>query len=897
MSKVESYANTDGGWGPQQPQMTDGRKQSVEKLGGGHSLSQLISAGAFATLLTLTSSPARAANECGAIPATGSPPAVVCEASDKTAADTFTNDQTGVFGNYRAAVILYEIHKDKENRSGFKITLNEDIEVLGFQPPGVLVYPSNFGLNVLATRSATDGIVIDSSADITDHVHSAIRVSTDASAEGNVTVPITINVLKGVLSSRSSGTTGVIHIPDDGNHGDITVNFAGTIRTTPRLAKSAPSGSGIQVYRRYPQGGDVEVTLQEGSRIGSALSYGVYIHAEWPETAASEIKVTANKGAIIGTAEVPMNENGIHVFVDKNAQAAAKKVTITNAGVIHAAGNGIYVTYTTESNHGGGEVSVTIAEGGQVLAGKDGVYLKTKTMQADEDGSRRAQTVTVNGEVRSGAGKAAIHLFGGGTITLGEKGQLVPDTEDAASRSVKVTSPDTITGNKPNLLVRLDRNFKGIKNIENTKTTTAFQYKTTADGTYTDLPFDTPLPLPDASLSSLPCGFYNDCTGTEEVTAKLEDHANGVFSLKFTSKLKELTAPITTTPRPASKRGRVYEALPSVLWDLTGAFTDGYVPPVSTDPVRVAQSGSMAVTGLGAMAERNGWGQMEGGSSERRLRQSTAADLSYRLSHSGFAAGVDLSGEQGVVYRVGLHRRQAKARITDGGSVEVAGTGAGVGIARALGAGLSVYGSLDATRFDDIEIVSSEMVNDKSIDINPKSKGTGYALSLGVSKRMEFGGMALTQRGDLRWSSVSMKEFTAAYDAAVKSSTTGQTRTESATETVTMKKDSGLTGRYGVMLEGEYEHASGTCCRLFGSLDLEHDFHGKRRVTIAGTVADQAFSNTVLSEVKPTSMRLGFGGSKSWNGGESAISGAVYHTTAGRGNSMLSGRIAVSFRF
>ncbi len=917
MSKVESYANTDGGWGPQQPQMTDGRKQSVEKLGGGHSLSQLISAGAFATLLTLTSCPARAANECGAVPASGSPPEVVCDAEDDDAQKTvFKPDPTG---KYRAAIIQYDVHKPRKNRSrrGLKITLSDDIEILPSSGPKTIV-PSSYGLAVYATRAAPDGIIIESSADNTGSgspiggygaARSAILVSTDQDGR---TAPITINVRKGMLGTygdhsaglgQADNRDGVILVDDAGNDGDITVNFAAEIRNVGVSGQN----DGIRIYRDSAEGGDVAVTLEEGSRIASKINDGVHIHDDLAIDAPSNIQVTVAKGALVGTADDPVKKQGIHVWVHQNEQVAAKKVTVTHAGTIHALENGIYITYTTGASHGGGVAEVTIAEGGLVSAGKDGVYIKTKTMQAAADGGRRAQTVTVNGEVRGGTDQAAVHLFGGGTITLGEKGKLVPKGD--AGRSIKVTTPDTPADGKPNLLIKLDRNFAGIKDIENPKATTGFQYRETADGTYQDLAVGANPTTFESSLDSVPCGVYNDCTATEVLTPKLEDHASasGVFSLTFTSTLKKLTAATpatdgadgTTKARAPSKRGRVYEAVPSVLWDLTGAFTDGYVPTLMPrgGEVRVAQSGMMTLTQLQATVDRSGWGRIEGGRGERRVqRKSVGDELSYQLSHSGFAAGVDLPGGPGLVYRVGLHRRQAKTQVADGGSVEVTGTGVGFGMTRALGAGLAVHGALDATRFDDIEVRSSEMLNGKLTDTNQTSKGTGYALSLGLSKRLEFGGLALTQRGGLQWSSVSMKDLTTTNDVAV-TSTTGQALMLSTTETVTLKKDSGLTGRYGVMLEGEYEDASGACCRLFGSLDLAHDFHGKRQVTIAGKVADQAFSDEHRSEVKPTSMRLGFGGSKSWNGGESAISGAVYHTTAGRGNSTLSGSVAVSFRF
>ncbi len=856
--------------------------------------------------------PVKAANECGPIPSTGSPPAVVCDASDDDAQKTvFKPDATG---KYRAAIIQYDIHKPKKNRSrrGLKITLNDDIEILpSYGPSGTV--PSLYGLAVYATRNAPDGIVIESSADNTGDgtfiggagaANSAILVSTDGDG---ITVPITINVRKGMLGTygdhsngpgQANNRAGVIFVDDKGNDGDITVNFAAEIRNA---VGHEGQNDGIRIYRDDAQGGDVAVTLEAGSQIASNINDGVHIHDDLATVAPSNIQVTVAKGATVGTADDPVKMEGIHVWVQGNEQVASKKVTIMNDGTIYATGTGIYVSHTADpdaepgTNYGGGEVSVTIKKGGVVTAGKDGVYINTPTTLTITEGGRRAQQVTVEGEVNGGMDKAAIHLVGGGTVTVGKEGKLMPNAGGTSSRSVKVTSPDTPADSKPNLLIKLDQNFMGLKDMENAGKT-AFEYRTAADGVYAVLTDGTK--IEGVELTSLPCGIYNNCTGRETLTAEITDpDGNNVFSLSFKNEITELTPPAAGQETVSvSMRGRVYEALPSVMWDMVGAMGTTYMPSMMSGgtvasvsgPLQLAQNGTMAAADPGMMSDRRAWGSIEAGDGERRLRKSMSGDLSYDFSYSGFATGVDLPAVNDMMFRVGLHHRQGKADVTDGGRVKVSGTGVGVGMAREYSGGVMIDGWLGVTKYDDIEVRSSEMVNGQLIDVNQKTEGVGYAIGLGASKHMGFGNLSLTQRGGLTWSSISVDDYVVSYTSMNESATRG-TVAQPTKDAVSMKSSSGVTGRYGVLFEGEIGKTAAACCKLFSSLDLEHDFSVERSVKVG--------NYDYKSESKPTRLRLGFGGSQFWNGDRSSISGAIYLTSAGSGNNTVSGGVALSVGF
>ncbi len=899
------------------------RAESLQNFWGGgggrltHSVAQLFSTAVFVGLLLLLPSPAQSQNKACGEPTTLTSgdwraPEVTCDTSLK---HSLSAAEVNALDEMDHAVVGYQVTSGTD---GLKVTLNEGINIDGSPPISMSSVPFlKTGVGVWAENNASKGIWIVSRSNIFANLHAILAKVEDAD------VPVRIDVLGGTI--RSAQATGAIKYQGSESKGDVTINFAGYINarggivgnySQPQLAR------GIDIYRSAALGGDITIALKKGGKIDGKISEGVYIHDEYApaptedgeDKGDSQIRVTTEMGSSIGTASGPVNSHGMFIWVQYNrATAAQKDVTITHGGEIYSKAEVIKVV-SANSNGGKGTATVTIEKDGVVQAinpanrGKFGIFLETPDrITAGDTSTRRKQSVTVHGKVLGEQNGGAFYLKWGGTIHLGPDAVLRPAVIGNDYRTVVVDTPDG-NANFRNLRIEIDRNWRDIVNISNggtngkTKTEIVYrneeggEWMTLADGTVVDT---------KVLEQKVPCGFYNDCQMTETITAKLTPYSRNYFSVLFSGSLsEERTVPAGV--REPSKRGRTYEVLPSVLWDLTGSI-DTYQPEISADggaagATQVAQSGTMAVMDDGGSVDYRGWGRFDGSSSERRLDKSLAADLSYQLSHRGFAAGVDVSADNGWVYRVGLHRRQSKARVTDGGQVEALGTGGGVGIARALGAGLSVHGWLGGTQFDDIEIMSTEMVGGNSIEIDQKTKGTSYTVGLGLAQRRTFGGLALTQRGDLMWSSVSMKDFKASYTAAVTSSissTGAQQNTPpepmNVVDTVVMKKDSGLTGRYGVMLEGEYKDASGACCRLFGSLDLEHDFHAKRQVTISSTGVSVA--DIARSEVKPTSMRLGFGGSKSWNGGESAISGAVYHTTAGGGNSMLSGNIAVSFRF
>ncbi len=496
------------------------------------------------------------------------------------------------------------------------------------------------------------------------------------------------------------------------------------------------------------------------------------------------------------------------------------------------------------------------------------------------------QRVIVDGEVRGGKNGAAVHMMGGGTITLGATGRLVPHREGTTSRSVKISLPAD-KANTPDLLILLNGNFRGIQKIESVKDKTKFHFRKAGETTYAELSDGTKITL---ALAKMPAGFYNDWKTQVELTADITEPDNGVFSLNFKSKLSQLTAP--DGQRQVAKRGNVYQSLPSVLWDLSDGM-ERYVPAANASVERNGEAMQSAAAGADGTA---GWVRLEGGGGDRRLKKSLAEAVSYRLSSTGFAVGADLPGDNGLTYRAGLHHRQGRTKVTGGGQVKASGLGAGFGVSKRQANGWVLDGWLGATQYDDIQVQSSETIAGQTtpFTVNAKTKGTSYALGVGAALEWTLGNATVTQRGSLAWRSVSMKDFKTTYTRRADEDEAGNSlnaMTTTVAETIAMKDGGGLQGGYGVRIDTKY--GAGDCCGLFGSLDLRHDFNAKRSVSVSSDLR----SDTVSTESRPTSIRLGFGGSKSWNEGQATLSGAIYHTTAGHGNSSLSGNVVLAFRF
>ena len=108
-------------------------------------------------------------------------------------------------------------------------------------------------------------------------------------------------------------------------------------------------------------------------------------------------------------------------------------------GSIDSRGDGIRAYYATP-NDKNGAIAVTIAEGASVTGANAGIYVANAGLDEGESGIADdilKQTVTVNGTVTGGT-DAAVHLVGGGRLTVGRMGKLMAGS---SGRAILVNEP------------------------------------------------------------------------------------------------------------------------------------------------------------------------------------------------------------------------------------------------------------------------------------------------------------------------------------------------------------------------------------------------------------------------------------------------------------------------
>ena len=296
-----------------------------------------------------------------------------------------------------------------------------------------------------------------------------------------------------------------------------------------------------------------------------------------------------------------------------------------------------------------------------------------------------------------------------------------------------------------------------------------------------------------------------------------------------------------------SSGGGVYEALPSVVLGLNRLpeFRDRMAAPRTAD---------------GA-----GWARVETFRGKWKADESVTPGLEYDYRRHGLKAGVDATvGGHGLL-GVSLHHRRGTAEVSGGGDVKLSGHGVGMS-----GAWLGDAGYVDvqaeATWYEaDLSATGRGVLK---TDV----PGRGHALGVEVGRRVALerlpAGMVLTPRAGLAHSRVSMDGFTDAVGARV-----------------SVEDGRSLKGRAGMAVEMEPGGASGS--RVFGTVDVEHEFSRDTKVVVSGT--------ELRSEAEATWLRLGLNGVHAWDEGRSTVQGGVSYATGG--GHELGGGVSLSVRF
>ena len=567
------------------------------------------------------------------------------------------------------------------------------------------------------------------------------------------------------------------------------------------------------------------------------------------------------------------------------------RVAMTGGSIAASRGDGIRAYYATP-NAMNGAISVTIAAGSTVTGGMAGVYVANAGEMGTGATRILKQTVTVNGMVTGGT-DAAVHLVGGGRLTVGATGKVHAGSSGRAilvndpGRSVIVIRGEVRggSGSGANAVAAVHTTGGGSITFERTGERTG--RVTLADGatdairadrptgstvtTEVVLPTDGPVyrESADAAVRDVLDGgrIVGDAVGDESVrfaptdsegmTGMVEDpvplNDDGTVD---TSGIDPRPSPPDDSSRggemrcevPEDNRCRLYNALPSALLSMNGLPSYG-------ERMASARSGG------------GGWALVEAASGKwKASRSPTDASVSYNRSRTGVRAGVDMAvGEGG---RVGLsaHGLTGSAKMSgNGGKAAMTGVGLGLNATAQAGDGIYVDAQLAVTRY------RTKLTSRTGTVLKSGAKGTGYALALETGRSMSMGGdVSVTPRAGLAWSRVSLGKF---RDSRGTPGTL-----------VTMKSAGSFTGAVGLAVET----APSGGPVLFGTLDVVQEFTTKTKTQV---------EDRVLEATAPaTTMRVGVGAAVDLGDG-AALRGSVSYETAGGGTSEFGGGLSLTARF
>ena len=633
-----------------------------------------------------------------------------------------------------------------------------------------------------------------------------------------------------------------IDVHTDGN-GDITV----TTETGSTVVAKGDSSHGINALTTHNNGnGDIKIA-HNGSLEGGRS--GIYTY----NSGKGDVSVTTGSGSAIVARGTQNRASGIRAGVWENLGDDSARthgggdLTIVHRGTITAKGAGIRAFNRVVGAKGTGTIDVTTERGSRVVAERQGIVVW-------HEGSGRS-TVTVRGTVRGDSahtGKSDTKYAGvrveanqqtpktlrgadaeGGVIVIGPRAHV-------SSGSGTAVMIDAGTGKWALVLERDRHGLAG--HVEGTilnPAATAFSARTGEDG----------------AATALKVGDRVDMRG----------ETMGVFDAVHRTRLATVTGghefKKLSETRIHHDRARVYEALPSVLLDL--------VRPASL-------AGRTAATRGTAGGGGRVWARLEAGDGKRRAAASTTGKgyrgvaLAWDTEHRSVEAGLELPAGDRLALGLGVRHLRGKATVKEGGRIDVSGLGLGLSVAHTGAGGLYIDGRLSHTRFGDIDLAS-----DARGSLVSNLSGDGFAAGVGVGRRIAREGVALTPRGGLAWSSVSL----GAFDDIAGVEGGGR---------VVPGRTRSLVGGLGVL--AEFGGSEGSSGRAFASLDLEREFSPDREVVASGT--------GLSSKVRATWLRLGLGGALDLgSSGAVRLSGRGHYATAGSGNTGYGGSVTLSLRF
>ena len=602
------------------------------------------------------------------------------------------------------------------------------------------------------------------------------------------------------------------------------------------------------------------------------------------------------------------------------------RVAVTG-GSIDSRGDGIRAYYATHHENNGA-IEVTVGKDASVTGGVAGIWVANAGHEGEGGERILKQSVTVHGTVTGGT-EAAVHLVGGGTLTVGEMGKvhagssgvgvLVNHPGRAVIRidglvrggaggaaAVHLTGGGSVTVGGTGRVEAKGARFSIRGDNEPTRVAVLQASDFAAeDGGLSQAGVDDALfRLGTVGGDGIVEGFEGDDPGDKVPVVVAETHLDG----RRTGYYLPLDLP-AGGGAPTTEGNVAYAMLdecPAGQEDENGECVprrpdgDGDPKPPALDPVLpfscdMADNGRcrlyealpsvlLAMNALPTWGERasaarddwGGWARVEGASGKWKADTSKQPDVAYDHHRYGVRAGMDFAA--GGDGRVGLsvHGLQGSAEMTArAGEVDLSGFGVGVYGTTAFAGGVHVDAQAAMTWYEgDLKPAGTRK---SEID------GRGYALGVEVGKRMPVmdGGVSVTPRAGLLWSKVDLDDF---RDLG---STTGRG------VFVSVKDAQSLRGRAGVGVEKALDGVGMDGSRLFASLDVEQEFSEETEVDVSGASVSGA---SLKASAEKTRVRAALG-IRLWGEGRYLLQGSVGYTAGGGDNRELGGGLNVTVRF
>ena len=709
---------------------------------------------------------------------------------------------------------------------------------------GRLLYTSGATVTVAQTGALT-GVEVDGGIEALRSEAGDLDVTVAGRVAGDLRAPsggtLTLNLREG------GAVTGTVH--DPAGLPTVVGSIGRLLYTSGATVTVAQTGAltGVEVDGRTEalraEAGDLDVTvagrvagdlrapsggtLTLNLREGGAVTGTVHDPAGLPTVVGSIGRLLYTSGATVTVAQTGAL-TGVEVDGGTEAlRSEAGDLDLTVAGMVTGDVFGL----------GAGEHTVTVSDGGTVTGT---VHLAASTVRVDGRAGRvrfdEGGTVTVgsSGWITGIEGVAIRNAAG--DLVVSVAGRITGDVIDLGPRPAKITTePDsTVAGNidvaAAGSEVRVGGTVEGRIRFRRGGMVTVGRDGKVEGGVSRD----------EGELVAV-------------VERKREETRDEAVQRAFPGGIDTQTIEVKSEQSdPASGRG-VYEALPSVvlgLNDLPG-FQE-----------RMAALRSAKGTGWARVEAFRGKWQADASASQ----EEAGVALKYRHRRHGIQAGLAGALGEEALLGVSLHHRRGSAKVSEGGDIKLHGTGVGVSGTWMREA---VYVDLQAEVTEYEAALSASRLGVLKEDVS----GYGHALGVEAGRRVHVeqlpAGLVLTPRAGLVHSKVSMGAFTDAVGLRV-----------------SMEDARSLKGRVGV--DAEMKLAGRPHDRVFGSLEVEHEFSNDNKVMVSGT--------ELKSEAAATWLRLGLNGVHSWDDGRYTVQGGVSYGTSGDSHE-VGGGLSLNVRF